>query len=528
MRNFLKTVVVCVLLLCAVLLVSCGDTPAPGCTHPEEFLSVKTVEATCTDAGVTTTTCKQCGYTDSVEIPALGHNHEEQYVARVGTDMQVCTRCGDSYFLVFPEDTLRLTGYCTGDVVFGATATDGYSPIELTVDDAPASKINCNAETQSALFANGLEEGQHIFRFINTGRSTVMIREVSMEGKLNRPGSVLLEMPATAKGQYGTFRIYVQTSDPSGDYYIRYNMVLDNNDTRNIYKADSTTNVCNFRIRAAQLVKVVKVTETSVLGSEMFDVMQNGEVSLAFKQTYVDPSALSPEALEMLGSSTTACDFSGGFHGDERIESVELFAGGEKVLLEGRTKTEVIPCSAVTFNQTATIYAWGTSTADSYGIPELLHTQNFIIDSNGIRNHQTAIWLGDNYHIGSFYFQMFTMKRAQGNKLICESFDTYDENGNLLGSQTVPAVVEKQEHYLNNTQTRLVKYRSAESGVSAEAGFRVLNNSVKPNAIYIAARVYGDNKLYCSFESTKNGKNPENGETWEIEVHYNIDFVSPQ
>ena len=75
----------------------------------------------------------------------------------------------------------------------------------------------------------------------------------------------------------------------------------------------------------------------------------------------------------------------------------------------------------------------------------------------------------------------------------------------------------------------MVKYSSATSGVSAEAGFRIIDNSVKVNEMHVKLRTTQlDNKLYVSFESPENGRSPEKGEVWTVETFYNIDYQNPQ
>ena len=71
----------------------------------------------------------------------------------------------------------------------------------------------------------------------------------------------------------------------------------------------------------------------------------------------------------------------------------------------------------------------------------------------------------------------------------------------------------------------LVKYSSSTSGVSAEAGFTIIDDSVKVNEMHIKLRTTQlDNKLYVSFESPKNGRSPQKGEVWTVETFYNIDY----
>ena len=67
-----------VLLLLLAMMVGCGN-------HVHSFGEwVNTKEPTCTENGIRTRTCSDCGETEDEEVPALGHNFVEE----------VCTECG--------------------------------------------------------------------------------------------------------------------------------------------------------------------------------------------------------------------------------------------------------------------------------------------------------------------------------------------------------------------------------------------------------------------------------------------------
>jgi hypothetical protein len=116
-------------------------------------------------------------------------------------------------------------------------------------------------------------------------------------------------------------------------------------------------------------------------------------------------------------------------------------------------------------------------------------------------------------------------RETDEGKLVCESFETFDENGNSLGKYTTKPPVTQIEDVLSNMNNRLVKYSSSTSGVSAEAGFTIIDDSVKVNEMHIKLRTTQlDNKLYVSFESPENGRSPQKGEVWTVETFYNIDY----
>ncbi len=513
--------------LLSVCLLSCGNTPTEStdeaCTHPN--MKETTTEATCTVDGYTELLCEDCGYRQTETLSA-SHDYRESYDAETGEMMTVCSRCGEGGYLVSGGESIELSGYFGGDAVFTARAVEGESKVEFWADDALLGTMDC-AKDEITLPVTALEDKAHTFRFVNTGENDVFIGKEDMDGKLNRKDSVIVEVLAGKKDSYSSFNLYVQTSDVSGDYYIRYKMQYEYSDVRNKYASNTTHNVSNYRVKTAQLVKITDVRDTAVVAEDILNVLESGEISLAFKQNNPDHAVLTEEALTALGSATQAVDFVGGYHGDERLESAELFADGEKVNIFGQTKKLVIPCTYVNFDQTTTIYAWGTSSEDSFGKEMVRHTQNFIFDSNGIRDLKTVTWLDDGYEIGNFFFQMFTMYRETAGKTVCEKLEAFDENGKSLGTATVPIPVTQNTAYLDNLNNRLIRYSSDVSGVSAEAGFEIIDGSVVPNVIYVSARSYGDNKLYASFESATNGKNPKKNETWAIEAYYNIDYVDP-
>ena len=353
-----------------------------------------------------------------------------------------------------------------------------------------------------------------------------------MNEKLFTPGDVLLEVMPSSSNLHSSFYIYVRTSDESGLYYVRYNMVLESNNNRDIYKSNSTSNLYNYRIRTAQLVKLISVEKDNIAYTTLHEVLTSGEISLAVKQNQIDMSTITPAAQQMLkdANSTEARDFVGGFHGDEYIESVKLLADGVEIALQNVESKTVLSCSSIEFLQTTTIYAWGTSTTDSYGRPMMEHSQDFSFTANGVSNKQSVKWLDDGFHLNQFYMQMFTMRReTDDGKLVCEKFEMFDENGNSLGAYTTNPPVTQIEDVLSNMDNRMVKYSSNVSGVSAIAGFNIINDSVKVNEMHVKLRTTQlDNKLYVSFESPENGRAPAEGEIWTVETYYHIDYQNPE
>ncbi len=525
--RFSRIAVVILCLLCAVMLFSCGEK---ACEHPEESLTfVNEVLPTCLETGYTEKLCGLCGETVNFAVSELGHDYAEEYDIKIGADRTTCSRCDDNYLTAPAGGKLRLTGYVAGDAVFSVSSPSDGQEIELLVDGASVTSTTCAAGVKYNFVAKDIEEGQQTFELVNAGSEDICSREVSMDGMFNRPGSVLLHVMKSGNGEHAAFKIYIQTSDPSGDYYVCYDMGLDNNDDRNVYKADSTRNVYNYRIKEARLVKVSSITETNIISSTVISVLQQGEKSLALKHKVTDRSVLTEEAATLLGGGDMSVDFVGGYHGDEWMEDVLLFADGEKVELLSRKDEIVIPCSAVAFNQTSTMYQWGTSSADSHGKELAFHAQNFIMDSNGIRNTQSITWMDDNLEFGSVMMLMFTMLRESGGKPVCEIVETYDAEGNFLDKYVSKyPCSEDQKSHLQNVANHTVKYSSETSGISAMASFEAVDDSIKTHNSYVWVRQYGDNKLYCDFASATKGKKADSGDVWAIKTHYTIDYVKPE
>ena len=342
-----------------------------------------------------------------------------------------------------------------------------------------------------------------------------------------KENGLILEVLKPSSGrEYQSFAVYVQTSDPSGQYYVKYNFAYEHNDTRTNYAGNTTTNISNYRVKTAQLVKVTTVGDTAVVSAKVYDVLQQGEISLAIRQEKPDASILAPGAALKDGLSG---DFIGGYHGDERIESVSLTADGVSVDLKGKT-AQVFVCTTVTFDQVTTLYKWGTSTAETFGVPAATHSQSFSIDTNGVRNRQSVTWLCGDFQTraSGTFLQMFTMMRQSGGKVITDILEGFDENGKSSGKESVSTSLTANEVHLKSTRLRTVEYGSETSGVSAKAGFRIVEGTAV-DAAYVSARAsQKDNKLYVSFKSAKNGRTPTEGEAWTVDLFYTIDYIKPE
>ncbi len=501
------------------------ETTEPPCSH--ERLQITTTEATCGSEGFEIRECLDCGKREETIFP-VRHDYKESYDLKAGQTVSECTVCGLSGYLISAGRSLELSGVFSGDARFTARSAFGESELKFWVDDDLFDVVSFWDGEESVLVAEALENTAHSFYFDNVGENDVLIEATEMEGKLHRRGAVIVER-LPVKGQtYNSVNIYVQTSDLSEDYYIRYCLKYEYSDVRDNYATNSGTNRSNYRINTAQLVKITNAEGDAVEAEILFEVLGSGEISLAANQVNPVWSKLTDGARSVLGSRTSALDQVGGYHGDERLKSAALYADGEAVEIFGQSEGAVIPCSFVNFDQTTTIYAWGTSTADSFGWAVMQHSQAFTFDSNGVRNRKSIEWLDDGYETGSMFFHMFTLRRQVNGKAVCETVEILDESGKLLGKQTFPLIVDQPGNtYLSNTKATRIGYSSAISGVNAETGFRILNGSVICNRLYVMVR-NEDNKLYVSFGSAENGSRPQKGELWEVEVDYKIDYVAPE
>ena len=66
------------------------------------------VKPTCLETGSEKRVCKRCGYTETRDVPALGHDYQPSASApsclQTGTQTYKCTRCGDSYIQPVDKD----------------------------------------------------------------------------------------------------------------------------------------------------------------------------------------------------------------------------------------------------------------------------------------------------------------------------------------------------------------------------------------------------------------------------------------
>ncbi len=429
------------------------------------------------------------------------------------------------------DATFTFSANCEGDVSLNLVTARQLSSVdsstfELWVDGVKQDDIVIEIGHHSLTLAEDLKSGEHIFKLVKkTGGDYAHIYSITLDGTFTdtatagRKNGVMLEVAAPEPGEtYGNFYIYTQTSDPTGEYYIKYNFLYELDESYpqavNVSKGNTGYNRSNYRIREAYLVKYDSSTGSF---SNVWRVLHQGEISLAIKESGAD-------------------DFIGGYHGDERLESVELFMDGAAVDL---TKSSSLRTgSKLIFKQTTIL-----NSSDKPLQNVARHIQNYVIDSSGIRNRQQVEILSDDFNplaSSQVYLQMFTYYRTSGDTLLCDTVNFLDATGNLapLTSAEISAgkinTFKASDLYTSgsdksvsgSTSTRYMEYIGAnDNGLYGKAGFNITDHSVTISSITGSIRRYNDVKWYPSFIGRKTS--PVAGEVWSADLYYVIDYINP-
>ena len=507
-------------LICA-LCAACGE-PAESTNQPHQHATtaepVKVVEATCSEAGYTEYLCDTCGETYREEIPLKAHEYGAAEVDRAtGLEKTVCSGCGDTVIPIKGADTISFEAKCKGDITLDFEVKGAPAEIEFMLDDFTMVKKTYEVGTHSATFLRGLDESWYAFSVKqNNADSAVDIRDIQVDGVVSRKDAVILEINKKhdTKGTYEDFFVYVKTSDPSGKYYIRYNFIYEYS-TQVLNKANSTDNIDAFRVKGAYLVEITKVTETDVTYNKIMDVLHQGEISFAAKEN-------------------GAADFVGGYHGDDNMISFKLKADGVEYT-PGEADIAVV-CSTVEIFQEAII-----NRCSQPDVPVIVHTQDYTIDAAGAKTDKSIKWLVDDFNMSGAqsyaYLQMFTVFRAA-----CEDIMVLDGNGNNpfateganILEDTDVKVVEENASYadkrvLGSKNNRVLKYSSDKTGVSAEIGFEIVDNSCSVRSAEVQLR-YGDakdNKWYVGFANSDGSTTSVKGNVWKLNTYFDIDYTVP-
>lgn len=249
------------------------------------------------------------------------------------------------------------------------------------------------------------------------------------------------------------------------------------------------------------MVEITEKTATDLKYKQIAQVLQQGEISLAIKESGVT-------------------DFVGGYHGDDNMTEFILCADGKQY--KPGDEDRVIECSYITIHQKAII-----NRCAKPDDPVMIHDQNYLIDSTGVKNNKSVEWLVDNFKVVNGYLQMFTMFRIRDGKPVCEIVSTYDADGKLLGTETTGGTIDKAYGVLTGNKIKEVHYSSATSGISAVVGYDIVDDSVVLKSGRISVRTQNDNKWYPNFRSPVNDDMPAVGEVWKIVSYFDIDYVDP-
>ncbi len=362
------------------------------------------------------------------------------------------------------------------------------------------------------------------------------MKEYSVRTELTaKKSAIRVVLHKAQEGQdFGSFDVYVKSSDKSGCCYVKYCLIYEKNAIGEIWgKGDEAVpltwyngsnggfNRSNYRIKTACVCKW-----NGNGYDKICDVLQQGEISMAAKEMFADRSA-------------RAGDFVGGFHGDENIKytdgkpMVRLTVDGVEISLDGKEEKEYIG-DVATFEQTTFINRCNTP-----GVNIIEHSQSYTFDTFGVHNRQKAKFVTFDYEDGGkyaldndgTYLQMCTFWRVNNgvkDGRICDNLKFFDESGKLVNEANTSnynsgdfgwAGVETEK--INRT----VEY-NGDMGVYGLVGFKILNDSAECQSAKIMIRTHGDNKWYCTFKSKNSTSQPKYGDEWDLDLLYYIDYNS--
>ncbi len=487
------------------------ETEAVGCQHTNSTAG-KSTESTCAEAGYTQYTCQDCGEVYKVEKPLADHQFVKTVKKGSSLEMETCEACGQMSILLAPSEEMSFDAYCGGDAVIEFTVTGGDAKVEFFMDGLSMSNKNYEEGAHTATVFKGMPKDEYTLGVKNNGSGRVEITGIVIDGHINTRGGVILELNKKHdnNGTYEDFFVYVRTSDPSGKYYIRYNFIHEYN-TDVVDKSNSTANIDAFRVKQAFLVEITEKTATDLKYTKLADVLQQGEISLAVKEE-------------------GASDFVGGYHGDDHMTEFTLCADGREYV-PGK-EDRVVECSYLTIHQKATI-----NRCAKPDVPVMIHDQHYTIDSTGVKNDKSVEWLVDDFAVSLGYLQMFTVYRTACEDLMVldgEGKNPFPTAGANILEDTDVKVEEQNATYadkrvLSNAKNRVLKYSSDKTGISAEIGFEILNDSCKVSSAAVQLRYKDakDNKWYVSFGDKGGKKTPSTGDLWELATYFDIDYVAP-
>lgn len=556
MKRYVKALILCtVVLLLGILLLGCGggavsesqggegdptetkETEAPEETVHEHVSSgepLEVVASTCSTRGYKQYRCDACNTRYNVELPLGRHDYVDQYDATLGYTVVKCDGCSDWRMEIDGAGEYTFAAMCKGDIAFSFEVLGGNAEIDFVLDGKTVKSESYASGEHTVTIAEGVEKGYHTFGFVLKNTDVALdLTDVEADGELHRANAILLELTkAPSNKPYSDFYVYVQTSDPSGEYYVRYRFYFAYS-TVTTNATNSATNIDSFRITAAELVKVSEISDTKVTYTTICSLLSSGEISLAIKEYRYDPTQ----------QKNVVADFCGGFHGDEHIVTVDgekqAFLKADGVSYTPGAESRIVKCSALVFDQTTLLDRWATVAGSAGQFAK--HTQHFTFTSSGMNIDRTVEWLVDDFIIDSAYPMMYTLLRLNRDKAVCEIVSSYDADGNLLETKELALHnTEKQTSVLQSAALRRVEFSSATSGIFSTASFTLgENNDGILGSPYIAYRTDNggsDNKLYVPMKGantvqaeaasgTVTKSSASQGDVWEINCFYHIDYI---
>ena len=429
---------------------------------------------------------------------------------------------------------------CEGQVsinlanAFGEVAT--ASLFDVYVDGVLTRKnVEVSFGHHTLVLAENLENGVHTFKLVKkSGGDFVRINSMNFCGEiadaplLVRANAVDVVVSSPASGnEYGDVSVYVQTSEKSGDYYIKYNFKYINNPFNSDLTYDNAPsgantrgNISMYRVMIATLVK--KNTNGSY--STVFNVLSDGEISLAMQENY---------------GGVIASDFVGGWHGDEHITNVEFYLDG--------TEIDATRAGAYVGTQFEMLQDTVINRCNTPNVDIMNHSQKYLLNTNGIKLEQQVEFLASDYQprAGYNYLQMGTFYRLNSalkaggadvatlesaENLVCRKTNLLNANGDVL--YTFDSVIDRPNapdwtDVGKGTANRYAEYIGNDigeyKGVYGLIGFVIDDASVVSDLEYLLIRSL-DNKWYASFDTPSGKDVVTKGEVWNVSNSYFIDY----
>ena len=315
--------------------------------------------------------------------------------------------------------------------------------------------------------------------------------------------SYLQVLPPKEGESYASFNIYLLADENSSfvQYRFRYVLCPVNPELTFAGGTNDPANSNHYRICEAYVGTLDGETFTP-----MYRALQLGEIGMALKEE-------------------GAGDFSGGFHGDEVMLAVSLWADGCEIPLYAPSFRSF---DTAEFSMTTHVFRCNTP-----DLPLLVKEQRYTITGDTIRLAQTITWLADAKPLVAAYSPMLTAQRVNStdpSKILTDTVEFLREPGGevIASYDTTPCGPSADGKYADNvmlnTPATAVRVYKKNGGFSAEAGYRIVNDSIPASQIssFLAIRYLGtgaDNKIYFNIAA---GAQPKAGTVWQSDIYYRL------